>query len=142
MTSTIARWTVGLILLTLVGYSHAGKIYKWIDAQGNVQFSQTPPPAQQVIETIQLRETQPAADAPTTAEDAQAAAESSQPNDPAARWEQAQQKNCQIARDNLQRLQSDQRLAIKEGEEVREITEAERAERLDKARRHVDIYCK
>ena len=33
-----------LLLLVFFGFAHADSVYRWVDAQGHVHYSQTPPP--------------------------------------------------------------------------------------------------
>lgn len=47
---------VGLVLILLGAASaHAQKIYRWVDAEGRTQFSQTPPPGSEASEEVVLR---------------------------------------------------------------------------------------
>lgn len=41
-----------LLIITLIGISdvHAEKLYKWVDEEGNVTYSQTPPPADSSVQ--------------------------------------------------------------------------------------------
>ncbi len=129
--------------LALVGASQvqAGQVFKWVDEQGRVQFSQTPPPTApdpQAIQAIDLpKNTTPATGAPAApSEDAESTA------DPIARWEQSIKENCDIARENLQRLQSDEPLGVGEGDAIRVMTPTERAAKLKEAQRAVNVYCR
>jgi len=44
-------------LLCIASGAHATKLYKWVDAEGNVQFTQTPPPTGVEAESRTLRST-------------------------------------------------------------------------------------
>jgi len=38
------RMVIGVVLLMICPLAQAGKIYQWVDEQGNVHYTQTPPP--------------------------------------------------------------------------------------------------
>ncbi|MDQ2069836.1 DUF4124 domain-containing protein [Natronospira bacteriovora] len=50
----IKRLTVLLLLLVFLPVS-AQQVYRWVDEEGNVQFSDTPPPDDEEVERVQLR---------------------------------------------------------------------------------------
>jgi hypothetical protein len=39
------KFRFALILLLAIQTSYAEELYRWVDADGNVQYTQTPPPA-------------------------------------------------------------------------------------------------
>ena len=141
----MTRIRFGILPLVLIctgaGTAAAEQIYKWIDEQGRVQFSQTPPHSVATPQAVQTVEIQDAPVNPQAGEEA-VASEETPATDPTTRWEQARQKNCEIARKNLERLQGDVPLGIREGDAVREMTQAERREQLKRAKREAEAYCK
>jgi hypothetical protein len=50
MRSTVRRGLVALSLLALSGWGAAATLYKWVDAQGVVHYSDTPHPGAEVIQ--------------------------------------------------------------------------------------------
>jgi hypothetical protein len=138
------------IYTLLVGSAHAA-IYKWVDENGNVQYTQTPPPANVKAETIQP----PPPDTNSAAALKQLSDQEQQLKDmDKQRKEQAdkeakaaeelalQQKNCQMAKD---RLASYARPRVKfvqpDGTRVR-ATEEERQEQIKKSEDMIKEFCK
>ncbi len=130
-----------LSLTFVVGIANAAQVYKWIDEQGRVQFSQFPPlsvPSEQSLQTIELK----AAPVPEVSSTEDGDGEpTGGDNDPTTRWEQLREENCRIARGNLASLESGASLAIEEGENRREMSAAEREAQIKRAKRHIDVYC-
>ena len=124
--------------------------YKWVDADGNVQYTQMPPPAGIEAETI----------APPPAVDSDAAIKQMQEEDSQAgelrkqRLEQEknesraaeavalQKKNCQMARDRLASYDRPRvKFEQKDGSKVR-ATEEERQEQIKISEGMIKEYCK
>ena len=60
------RYSAKLVCACLLGFLVAGSapawaepIYRWTDAQGVVHFSQTPPPADRPVETVEIEDSRP-----------------------------------------------------------------------------------
>ncbi len=126
-----------LIALMSVGVAHAA-MYKWVDEEGNVSYSQNPPPGKKA-EVI--APPPPPPDAP-----AQPAAEGAKDIDPeASPAEQQQQKaaayarNCKAARENLKIYQLHS--TILEGDTTVTLSDEERKRRMDESRKQIDLYC-
>lgn len=140
----------GLAALLLAGAAGA-EMYKWTDADGNVHYTQTPPPDR---EADTIAPPPPPAVAP---EEARAKAENNRkalrtPEEVEADQKQAQEEaikrneetykqNCQIARDNLQVYQSARRIREPDGTIVR-ITEEIRQQKIQEAEQAIEKYCK
>lgn len=58
------------ILLGLLCVNTSAEIYKWVDAEGNVQLTQTPPPAGVDYTTVQGNEPPPPAEPPEAGKEA------------------------------------------------------------------------
>ena len=138
-------------ILTLLISGHAlAAMYKWVDADGNVQYTQTPPPAGIEAETIKpppkvdteqaLKELE--------AEEAEAAKLRQNRLDEAKKETEAnqelalQKKNCEMARE---RLASYERPMVKfvqeDGTRVR-ATEEERQEEIANSQAMIKEWCK
>lgn len=137
------------ICILLTGSAHAA-IYKWVDENGNVQYTQTPPPAGVTAETLQ----------PPPPVESGTAIKQMQETDTKAeelrkqRLEQAekeargaealalQQKNCQMAKDRLASYDRPRTQFVKEdGSRVR-ATEEERQAEIKKSEDMIKEFCK
>ena len=141
---------VGLCTLT----AHAEQfVYKWTDSVGKVQYSELPPPAGTPYETVR-KGGGAAGDAgvpQAPAPDQEALARKLAEDEAAqkAQQEKAQQdaeaartKNCEIARKNVDVLQSE-RPVVKTDAEGKKVTisDEQRAQELQKARKDQDYFC-
>jgi len=123
--------------------------YKWNDVNGNIIYSQTPPPLGTPYELVddasiaassfgvagtkdlekRLNESQEARDERKAQE--KLIAES----------EQIKQDNCKQANTNLTALTSRGQVTIKENGLYRKLTEEERQERIQQAKTNIEEYC-
>jgi hypothetical protein len=116
--------------------------YRWVDDEGNVVFSQSPPPGDQPAERIQLPASQSfTEEATTTAAETEAnAAKPATPQDldPAVR-----QGYCDKAKKNVELLENTEPGTpfITEDNNVVKFTEEEIAERLQQAQEAAKAYC-
>lgn len=151
MVNATALQRIGLIVLLAIGGPAAAGMYKWVDEQGNVQYSQQPPAGRQAEsikappppsssadeETARLKQQMEGFDE-RQGDRAKAAAEQQQSADV-----EAQRKaNCEMARTNLQTLTSRGQISIKEGDEYRRLSEEERQAKIAEAQKQVDEFCK
>ena len=63
-----SAWAIALALSFCCAMATASQVYRWVDADGTVHYSQTPPPSQgsDSVETLQGA---PSAQTPSTAAD-------------------------------------------------------------------------
>jgi hypothetical protein len=133
----------------------AGQVYRWVDADGSVQYSERPPvgvraepiplhyaPAsrdQAADELKRLRERSGLGGATP----APAAPAQGQPS-PEQRAEQDRQRaeNCRTARENLRVLETTQRVMAKDaqGNDVR-LDDSQKQARLEETRRQIEKFC-
>ena len=125
-------------------------IYKWKDDQGNVKYTQSKPPRGTEYETIYQRTTNKAAESVTKTEvDPNLTAEQ---NDILAQQEAEKQrvkqvneeirrKNCEIAKNNVESLETNQRIMIMEDGKEKMISGEDRIARLNAAKDNVAKYC-
>ncbi|AFJ03589.1 Periplasmic protein TonB, links inner and outer membranes [Methylophaga frappieri] len=138
-------------LISFLPFLAQAEIYKWTDENGQINYSQQPPPdrpaeqiqapppppvepdkAQQEIDN--LIESQQKA--------AQQEAEQREAEQATAREQQLRDENCQIARENLLAYQNNPgRRFINEAGEVTRPTEEERQQRIANYQDQVDTYC-
>jgi hypothetical protein len=128
-----------------------GAIYKWVDAQGVVQYSSTPPLTShaQQVDPPKAPAEDPKAATEHLRHKLQAFTEHRAPQaqkaeeERKAQAEQAlKQQNCKSARWNLEALErrSARRLQDPQGNIIR-LTEQDRQERIDEARKQIENYC-
>jgi hypothetical protein len=123
-------------------------MYKWTDSEGNVQYSQSPPPqgnfqkmappppAPPVPEAAPVT-TEPAADAAADAE-AEAAKEAAEQK---KREAAVAKENCEVARKNAEIYTAFRRVMNEKGEIV-VLGDDERAAKLKEANDMIKKYCK
>ncbi len=137
-------------LLTLCAQSLFAETYKWVNEEGVVTYSQTPPPSGEA-ETVKLPST-----TPSSAEGAQSklnklrqqladTAEDrdlkQQERDMEEKDKKVKQQNCEAARANLRKLEGlGNRLYQTEGE-YRRLSEEERQGLMQQEREHIKANC-
>jgi len=152
---------LGLSLL-LVNVS-AAEFYRWIDAEGNLQLTQTPPPpdAQEVISEELPGGKKKAAPAPAKkaeeavegeAVDAEAASVEDEvvEGDPeeeltaAERLAQQKQANCKLAKDNIDSLNSGKEIGLPDPDKpgsFKPVSVEQRKQALEQAQAYLETYC-
>ena len=90
-----------LIGLMMSSFSHA-KMYKWVDEEGNVHYTQTKPPADTEVETIKPPPKVTPPPAPAKAEPEASAADADVTEDEATKQKNAEieQQNAEIRKQN------------------------------------------
>jgi hypothetical protein len=137
-------------LLCLASVTHA-EIYKWVDENGNMQFSQFPP-EDQVAEKIEIKTTKPVDtegaqkeidDLITSQQDAAKAAEESATAAEAAEQEKAAKaENCRIAKANLTNYQNNPgRRVTDENGNITYIKEEDRQAKIKEFQAQIDEFC-
>ena len=152
---------IGLLLtvLLLSSPAHAEDVYKWVNKDNEVQYTQMPPP--HGIKAIRIQSKAPAAvetndvaaapdDEASPADTEQAAedtpdvetgeeqAETPDRNDVLSR---ASQENCEKARRNLENLnRGNVRLRTSSGEVIR-LTEEERQQKIVETNAQIELFC-
>ena len=143
-----------LIATTLAPFEDAGaRVYKWVDEDGNVQYTQTRPP-DRPAETVEPRYYQPPAPAdgadPTTTKTAskegdkpekETEKEETEYADPKT-VEEFRKKNCELARKNLETLQQPSgRIRIEDGKGGF-LDDAGKQAKIEETKRQVAENCK
>jgi hypothetical protein len=142
---------IGAIVLGLACASPAqAKLYKWVDADGNVTYSERKPPDAQA-EEIKLRgqgvtseQARERLDALGGASEAEGEGREPDPPDTTALRERETRikKNCEIARENLRILQTNSRIKDTGADGNQYFLSPEQIEaRLAKAHTNVENYC-
>ena len=137
--------------LIMAASASPAQTFRWVDENGVVSYSQTPPPSgtaetvkirpipQQDTEAAKARLNQLRQQLADREEDRQLARESQQKT---AQESAKRQQNCQAARTNLRNLEGlgNRLLHTSNGEYVR-LTEDERQTRMQTARENIKSYC-
>ena len=145
----IARVLVTTTLLCLLPLQGAvAAAYKWVDDKGETHYSQTPPSATQVevIKTPSSSDSAPAATVPQTGTSAPSEPTAGAADTPeAAKAEDAaiREKNCTMARSNLETLQNADEVTVKDANGLlHALTPEERKSRSEEAEKNIKEYCK
>ncbi|OQW95873.1 MAG: hypothetical protein BWK79_00870 [Beggiatoa sp. IS2] len=140
---------------TLTATGYAAESYKWVDAEGNVQYSQTPPP--QGVEEVEKVELAPPVESKPLEEQASGdvVENPSQPavTDPTKKPESASEemqaikkKNCDSARTELDKVGTANAQIVVEDKEnpgkYVPLSEEERKQHAEKAQAYLDAFCK
>lgn len=158
---------IGLLLATLLLSSpaHAEDVYKWVNKDNEVQYTQMPPP--HGIRAIRIQSKAPDAEdsnddaasapeaeasPPDTEQDAEDAPEAETAEAPAGDEQaetpdrdevlsRASQENCEKARRNLENLnRGNVRLRTSSGEVIR-LTEEERQQKIVETNAQIELFC-
>ena len=144
---------VGIVILTsllAVGNLASARIYKWVDADGTVQYTQTPPPAGITGEEIKPPPSFDTGAATKELEGQQSYLDktredrikSTEEQQKAAQETTEKQRACEQARLRLASYERPRVNVVGEDGERRRATEEERTAEIDKARDAVAELCK
>lgn len=141
---------LALSTLACTQLAHAD-IYKWVDEQGQVHYSQQPP---QDRPAEQMKTPAPPTIAPGAAreqideliESQQAAEQEKLKQQQQAEFEQEQQRirqqNCEKAKHNLQQYRDNPGRRFRDAEgNVARLSEEQRQQRIEESQQRVDEYC-
>lgn len=120
---------------------HAASLYKWTDEEGNVHYSQTPPEKQQA-EKMHVKDSPASAQQPPAAQEEDAEADGMPEGagqDPAV--VEAKQRNCEIARSNLEVYKSSEKIQQPDGSVIT-LSDEMREMKVKEAQAMVDANCK
>lgn len=149
------RFLFALLFLALPAAVSA-EMYRWVDSQGRVHYSDEPPPAG--AKSSKTVTPPPPSYAPSSEaakpkswqekdmefrqrQSAQAEAQAKKEKEEADAKQKKQ--NCELARKNLQALESGQRVSVpNENGEQQPIDDATRQKAIAEARKAVDSWCK
>lgn len=147
------RLSILLLLgIFMTGAVAATKVYKWVDKDGNIHYSEQKP-VNQEADTLRIKEhkpappaaeTQQAQDDSETVDDEQAAQQRAEAEQSLAAADRVnQQKLCQQAKANRDALNASVRVSRidpETGEQVR-MSDDERVKALQKAQQTIKKYC-
>ena len=144
------RWllAIGLVAGLVLTPTQAAKLYKWTDEQGNVTYSQLPPPTDSGAKQMELRGLQGVSNdqarerLSTITDRAETARKDrefkSNYTSESQNRDERLKANCETARQNLRILETASRVKTEEGEFV---DESQRQERIAAANKQVADFC-
>lgn len=145
------RWPLALVLTIAMPCLAASDVYRWIDANGVVHFSDAPPPQGTAYKLMDMQtgvSRDPASTAASSAESASATDTAFDSAQPAAADEPATVKDtpenratlCSTLQKNIALLSSDQLLTAS-ADSTEPLSADDRASRLARAQAQVKQYC-
>jgi hypothetical protein len=152
----ITRLTLLLVAVTPLAVA-GGPVYRWVDTDGSVQYSERPPPGVKA-EVVPLHHAPASTD--QSAQDLKRAREKAGLGTPAgqgappasatvpptqeqqAARDQQRAENCRIAQENLRVLEASRRVIARDaqGNEIR-LDDTQRQARLEETRQQIDKFC-
>lgn len=132
-----------LLLLLAIQPLYAEELYRWVDADGNVQYTQTPPPAGVNAEVQRLKEVPSAAaeGLPQPKEEGKKGDAATEPTNDADKMMAEKTANCQKSMQDLQTLESKGKIVtVQDGKSVT-MDETARKQRIDNEKAYIKTYC-
>ncbi len=114
--------------------------YKWVDENGITQFTERPPQNrayEKIIVTSSGGRDVEEVSADEAVENAKEEA-----LDPVDEIQKANERNCKIARQNMDVLNNIARIRVTENGEERILSPEEKAERIEDTQKQIDTFCK
>ena len=159
--NSVSRFSIGLILLYFVASPGYAAMYKWVDEEGNVQYSEKPPTTDVEVETIKpppkvntdsavkkLEEEKEKAfgDPEAKKEEDMTVdeknAEINRKNEEIKKEnEKIKQSNCELGKKKLAQVEDKPRIYTGEGEDRRRIGEDERQAKIAEAKKLISDNC-
>jgi len=133
------------LLLGACAIAQAGDYYKWIDAQGTVHYSQTPPP-DRASKSVYINDGAPTPPLPGMSSTPQTPEQKAKAQSQQAALQNANKDavsaNCKSAQQNVANLQG-RRMVVKGGDpdKVRALDPQQREQALADAQKQVKTYC-
>jgi len=124
-------------MIILAGTVSAG-LYKWVDSEGNVHYSQKPP-ENTSYKTIKAPPPAPQSSEPIITADDEYDVEKTIKAE-TAKNRKLREENCEIGKNNLKSYQTFRRIRDKDGN-VRIVDAKERAEKIEAAKQLIRDFC-
>jgi hypothetical protein len=135
-------FVISLLSMAFAGQVQAVSLYKWVDENGSVHYSQKPPEKSATkSEQMQVKDSNPY----QTRQEKAATAEKKKEDQPettdeAARVVEARKKNCEIARQNMATFQNSARVKQSDGTIIT-LSEEMRAAKIKETQALINAYC-
>ncbi len=124
-----------LLLSLLLGANAHAAMYKWVDEEGNVTYSQNPPPGQQAEEIAPP----PPPPTPVPGKAEAGGADAGTPEALDARKAESYRRNCEATRQNMQIYLRHSTILV--GETQVTLSEEEKTKRIEETRKQIELYC-
>lgn len=140
-------WIVVTVLAVALAAptSALARIYKWVDEEGNVQYTQSPPrdrPAETIETRLPKRQGAPQQSDAEPEADADAGAGGDGQEQVALEQKEQMQRNCEIARQNAKLLEAGVRVRVQDQEGNRQILDEEQiAQKRAETQRQIELFC-
>ena len=135
----MTRYLLITILFSITSLSQAG-IYKWVDEQGNVHYSQKRP-ADKQYERIKAPKSAPeSAGSPYSSTGSTTEGNATTADKEASKNVELRQQNCEAAKKNMQALQIYRRFKDEQGNVVR-MDDKERESKINDAKQAISDFC-
>ncbi len=145
MKRTISSLCIAALFGALLFEPAMARMYKWVDEDGQVHYSQQPPmdkKSEHIKATPPPRSSGKSADKDTKEADAeQATAEEDETKQYKVETEASIKRNCKQARDKLTSFTMRGRVQVNEGGTYRTLTEEERQAGIAEAKKRIKQYC-
>ncbi len=151
MLTHFLRYGCVALLFSCIIFPLQAEVYKWVDDDGQIHYSQTPPAQQEaiIVKTQKGPKTTPeqssqAVEQLINEQEQRQQEQASQQQQQMDARQQAEMaaKNCQIAKDNLQQYLDNPNTRIKQDDgTVVRIDEDERQKRIKEYRRDINTFC-
>lgn len=132
-----------LLLLLAIQPLYAEELYRWVDADGNVQYTQTPPPAGVNAEVKNLKEapTAAASGRPQPKEEEKTEEAATEPANDADKMMAEKVANCQKSMQDLQVLESKSEVVTVENGKTSPMDDKARKQRITNEKAYIKTYC-
>lgn len=134
--------TLLLMLMLLLANTASAGLYKWIDSEGSVHYSQKPP-ENKPYTTIKAPPPVPKSSHPTVSDESESESESKIEKIIKAESDKnkkLREENCAIGKNNLKSYQTFRRIRDKDGN-IRVVGSKERAEKIESAKQLIRDFC-
>ena len=130
--------TVLLTLMILLASTASAGLYKWVDNEGSVHYSQKPP-ENKPYTTIKAPPPAPKSSHPAVLNESENEVEKTIKTE-TAKNQKLRDENCEIGKNNLKSYQTFRRIRDKDGN-VRVVGSKERAEKIESAKQLIRDFC-
>lgn len=124
---------------------HAVEMYQWIDEDGSMRVSETPPPEGIEYSTMEIDDSVPFSSEPAPAPESNTDEEAKEETEVERAQRILKEENCRISQNNMQELRREGNLLVKDEnnpDKYIEVTDEMRAQKIVQTQADIDKYCK
>jgi len=131
-------FTLVVISFVMIAPAHAVSLYKWVDEDGRVHYSQTPPEKTATqTEQMQVKDSNPYSQKET---DNASNEEKPATDDQTVQVVETRKRNCEIAQKNLETYKSSERVQQPDGSIIT-LSDEMRASKIKEMQAQINAYC-